>query len=97
MRLFDGPIDAVVSIGSPGWALGEIRCRGPQWWWPEDRSWFVGSPDHSKVLDIMMLAVTGGRERTREQYEKLLAETGFELQRVVPTRSSYFIVEATAV
>ena len=54
-------------------------------------------PDHSKVLDIMMLAVTGGRERTRDQYEKLLAETGFELQRVVPTRSSYFIVEATAV
>ena len=54
-------------------------------------------PDHSKVLDIMMLAVTGGRERTREQYDKLLAETGFELQRVVPTRSSYFIMEATAV
>ena len=47
MRLFDGPIDAVVSIGSPGWSLGEIRRRGPQWWWPEDRSWFVGSEiDH---------------------------------------------------
>jgi hypothetical protein len=45
----------------------------------------------------MMLAVTGGRERTHDQYEKLLAVTGFELQRVVPTRSSFFIVEATAV
>lgn len=54
-------------------------------------------PDHSKVVDIIMLAVTGGRERTRDQYEKLLAETGFDLQRVMPTRSSYFIVEATAV
>ena len=54
-------------------------------------------PDHSKILDIIMLAVTGGRERTRDQYEKLLAEAGFELQRVVPTRSSYFVVEATAV
>ena len=54
-------------------------------------------PDHSKLLDIIMLAVTGGRERTRDQYEKLLAEAGFELERVVPTRSSYFVVEATAV
>jgi SAM-dependent methyltransferase len=54
-------------------------------------------PDHSEVLDIMMLAVTGGRERTRDQDETLLTENGFELQRVVPTRSSYLIVEATAV
>jgi len=54
-------------------------------------------PDHSKVLDIIMLAVTGGRERTREQYEKLLRDAGFKLERVVPTRSSYFVVEAIAV
>ena len=52
-------------------------------------------PDHSKLLDIIMLAVTGGRERTRDEYEKLLTEAGFKLERVVPTRSSYFIVEAT--
>lgn len=54
-------------------------------------------PDHSKLLDIIMLAVTGGRERTREEYEKLLANAGFELERVVPTHSTYFVVEATAV
>ena len=54
-------------------------------------------PDHSKLLDIIMLAVTGGRERTRAQYQTLLAEAGFELERVVPTHSSYFIVEAVAV
>ena len=54
-------------------------------------------PDHSKVLDIIMLALTGGRERTQEQYEMLLADAGFKLERVVPTRSSYFVVEATAV
>ena len=54
-------------------------------------------PDHSKLLDIIMLAVTGGRERTRNQYETLLAEAGFELERIVPTRSSYFVVEAKAV
>jgi SAM-dependent methyltransferase len=54
-------------------------------------------PDHSKLLDIIMLAVTGGRERTRDQYEKLFADAGFRFERVVPTRSSYFVVEARAV
>lgn len=49
MRLFDGPIEAVASIGSPN-RLHDgngIERRGPQWWWPQDRSWFVGSEiDH---------------------------------------------------
>lgn len=54
-------------------------------------------PDHSKLLDIIMLAVTGGRERTREEYEQLLANAGFKLEGVVPTRSTYFVVDATAV
>jgi SAM-dependent methyltransferase len=54
-------------------------------------------PDHSKVLDIIMLALTGGRERTSDEYEKLLADAGFDLKRVVPTGSSYFVVEAVAV
>ncbi len=54
-------------------------------------------PDHSKVLDIIMLAVTGGRERTREEYEQLLANAGFKLESVLPTQSTYLVVEATAV
>ena len=54
-------------------------------------------PDHSKLLDIIMLAVTGGRERTREEYEQLLANAGFKLEGVVPTRSTYFVVDAAAV
>jgi hypothetical protein len=47
MLLFDGPVDAVASIGTP-WPLdGRLERRGPQWWWPEDRSWFVGTEiDH---------------------------------------------------
>jgi O-methyltransferase domain len=52
-------------------------------------------PDAGKVLDVIMLAATGGRERTREQYTELLALAGFQLERVVPTRSPYFVVEAT--
>ena len=57
----------------------------------------TAGPDHSKLLDIIMLALTGGRERTREQYEQLLGNAGFTLAQVTPTRSTYFVVEATAV
>lgn len=41
MLLFDGPIDAVTTIGAP--FDGQIRRRSPQWWWPADRNWFVAT------------------------------------------------------
>jgi hypothetical protein len=50
-------------------------------------------PHFGKVLDIIMLAVTGGRERTPSEYEMLLRAAGFELQRVIPTHS-HSVVEA---
>ncbi len=53
-------------------------------------------PHFGKTLDIIMLAVTGGRERTRAEYEALLDRSGFRLERVLPTRSEYSIVEALA-
>jgi len=40
---------------------------------------------HAKVLDIVMLALTGGRERTQRQYQALFEAGGFRLDRVVPT------------
>lgn len=47
MWLFDGPASAVASIGSPHPHGGPLRRRGPQWWWPEDHAWFIGSEiDH---------------------------------------------------
>ena len=54
-------------------------------------------PDFSKVLDVIMLAVTGGRERTPSEYEALLSRTGFRLERIIPTHSQYSIIEAIAV
>jgi len=54
-------------------------------------------PHFSKILDVRMLAGTGGRERTPSEYEALLAGTGFRLERVIPTLSQYSIVEAVAV
>jgi hypothetical protein len=49
-----------------------------------------------KVLDVIMLAVTGGRERTATQYRDLLHGSGFTLERTIPTASYYSIVEAVA-
>jgi hypothetical protein len=54
-------------------------------------------PHFGKTLDIIMLAVTGGRERTEHQHAALLAGAGFELARVLTTASNYSLVEATAV
>lgn len=50
-----------------------------------------------KTLDIIMLAVTGGRERTEAQHAALLAAAGFRLERVLATASQYSIAEAVAV
>jgi hypothetical protein len=51
-------------------------------------------PHFGKSLDITMLAVTGGRERTGAQYRALFAAAGFRLARVLTTASQYSIVEA---
>ena len=54
-------------------------------------------PDFSKVLDVIMLAVTGGRERTPSEYEALLSRSGFRLEKIIPTLSQYSIIEAAAI
>jgi hypothetical protein len=43
MLLFDGPIERVIAIGTPDPFESALRRRGPQWWWPADRSWFVAT------------------------------------------------------
>lgn len=44
MFLFDGPIDAVTSVGSiDGFHPVGLARRAPQWWWPADRAWFVAT------------------------------------------------------
>lgn len=42
-------------------------------------------PHVAKVLDVVMLTLTGGRERTRSAFESLFTAGGFRLERVVPT------------
>jgi hypothetical protein len=52
------------------------------------------APHPGKVLDIVMLLVPGGQERTEAEYAALLKKAGFRLTRVVPTESAVSIVEA---
>jgi hypothetical protein len=48
----------------------------------------------AKVLDLEMLLVVGGRERTEAGYRELLAKAGFTLTRVVRTAAPLSVVEA---
>jgi hypothetical protein len=47
-----------------------------------------------KLLDINMMVLTGGQERTREQFRDLFARAGLRLKRVVPTACPLSILEA---
>lgn len=53
-------------------------------------------PHPTKTLDLTMLGILGGRERTEEEYRALLHDAGFTLDRVVPTPSPLAVLEATA-
>ncbi len=53
-------------------------------------------PHPGKLLDVIMLSLPGGRERTADEYRELLAGAGLEVTRVVPTPSPVSVVEAVA-
>jgi hypothetical protein len=50
--------------------------------------------DLGKVIDLEMLVIASGRERTEAEYRQLLAGAGWRLTRVIPTQSPTQIVEA---
>ena len=50
-------------------------------------------PFHGKFLDLHMLLIPGGKERTENEYRTLFERAGFELTRIVPTGSEVSIVE----
>jgi hypothetical protein len=53
--------------------------------------------DLGKVIDLEMLVIASGRERTEAEYRQLLAGAGWKLTRVIPTKSPTQIVEAEPV
>jgi hypothetical protein len=54
-------------------------------------------PCFAKLLDITMLVVPGGLERTREQYQGLFAAANFALVHVTPTTAGVDVIEARPV
>jgi len=74
---------AVVESAEPGAAVLVIETVVPER--PE--------PHWANTLDVLMLAVTGGRERTEGQYRNLLGSAGIDLVRAVPTATPFSIVE----
>jgi hypothetical protein len=59
---------------------------------PEEDEPFFG-----KWLDLHMLVLPGGRERTAAEYDTLFPVAGFNLARVVPTPPGPSVVEAVPV
>ena len=50
-------------------------------------------PFGGKFLDLVMLLIPGGKERTEDEYRTLFDKAGFELTQVVPTSGEVSIVE----
>jgi hypothetical protein len=50
-------------------------------------------PSIGKLLDLAMLLVPGGQERTAEEYHRLLTAAGFRLTRIVPTNAEVSVIE----
>jgi ubiquinone/menaquinone biosynthesis C-methylase UbiE len=50
-------------------------------------------PFNGKFLDLVMLLIPGGKERTENEYRILFERAGFELTRIVPTGTEVSIVE----
>jgi hypothetical protein len=54
-------------------------------------------PSFGKIMDIEMMLLPGGTERTEAEYRELFAAAGFRLTRVIPTASPASIIEGVRV
>lgn len=54
-------------------------------------------PSFAKLLDLTMLVIPGGKERTEPEYRELLSSAGFQLTRIVPTTANVDVIEAVPV
>ena len=52
------------------------------------------TPSVGKMVDLVMLTITGGKERTVDEHRALLASAGFQLNRAIPVSAEIAIIEA---
>jgi SAM-dependent methyltransferase len=50
-------------------------------------------PSPARFLDLTMMLVPGGQERTEEEYRRLFGDAGFRLTRIIPTSSPISVIE----
>jgi hypothetical protein len=72
---------AAAAVSGAGLCLAELVV-------PEDDGLHV-----AKLIDVMMLAIVGGRERTETEWRKL---RGFTMDRIVAGSAIFSVIEATA-
>ena len=52
------------------------------------------APSAGKQLDLTMLFMLGGAERTEKEWKKLLQDSGFTINRIIKTGQSFDVIEA---
>jgi hypothetical protein len=52
------------------------------------------TPTVGKTVDVVMLTMTGGKERTVREHRELLTSAGFSLNETVPLSQDVMILEA---
>ncbi|MEA2760657.1 MAG: hypothetical protein QOH65_3594 [Methylobacteriaceae bacterium] len=55
------------------------------------------APHHAKLMDLLMLTVTGGAERTADEFAHLLAVADFKLTRIFLTSTHQSVIETVPV
>ena len=55
------------------------------------------APALGKIIDLEMLVMPGGRERTETEFRRLFERAGYQVTRIVPTQSPLSVVEARPV
>jgi ubiquinone/menaquinone biosynthesis C-methylase UbiE len=51
------------------------------------------TPSFGKLLDLTMLVIPGGQERTEDEYRKLYESAGFSLAKIVSTKAEVSVIE----
>jgi O-methyltransferase domain len=78
---------AIRKAAAPGAKLLLIECIVP-----ED-----SKPSWTKMLDLQMLTLLSGKERTEKEYSEMLRTAGFRLDRVIDVGMSTSILESVAI
>jgi O-methyltransferase len=79
-------LQAVRQAALPGAALFLIETIMPP----------GAEPDWSKMLDIHMLTLLGGKQRTLQEYQAIFEQANFTFQREIDTGAGISIIEAAA-